>query len=312
MSRLTRIFVLAVLSLSGCGEAGKETAGSNPRTEPTIYTVNYPLKYFAERIGGDHVHVVFPAPPDEDPAYWRPPAEAVSAYQQADLILLNGASYAKWVGTVTLPAVKLVNTSQAIESQLIVAQDAVTHSHGAGEAHVHEGVAFTTWLDPALAIAQASAIRDAFVTSWPAHQDVFERNYESLRSDLEALDGRLERATRDAASQPIVFSHPVFQYLVRRYRLNAESVHWEPRSSPSSGAWRDFRRLVSSHSAQWMIWEGQPLPQSVQQLAALGVESVVFDPCGNTPDDGDWLQVMHRNADQLARVYGPLSSDRQD
>ena len=37
-----------------------------------VYTVNYPLAYFAERIGGEAVEVHFPAPPDEDPAYWEP------------------------------------------------------------------------------------------------------------------------------------------------------------------------------------------------------------------------------------------------
>jgi len=37
-----------------------------------IYTVNYPLAYFTERIGGEHVKVVFPVPPDMDPAFWKP------------------------------------------------------------------------------------------------------------------------------------------------------------------------------------------------------------------------------------------------
>ena len=27
-----------------------------------VYVVNYPLKYFAERVGGEHVRVVFPGP----------------------------------------------------------------------------------------------------------------------------------------------------------------------------------------------------------------------------------------------------------
>ena len=34
-----------------------------------IYTVNYPLAYFAERIAGDQAKVVFPAPPGVDPAF---------------------------------------------------------------------------------------------------------------------------------------------------------------------------------------------------------------------------------------------------
>ena len=64
----------------------------------TACVVNYPLQYFAERIGGEHINVVFPAPADVDPAYWMPDTPTITAYQQADLILLNGARYAKCPG----------------------------------------------------------------------------------------------------------------------------------------------------------------------------------------------------------------------
>ena len=37
-------------------------AGSISSDTLSVYVVNYPLKYFAERIGGQHVKVVFPAP----------------------------------------------------------------------------------------------------------------------------------------------------------------------------------------------------------------------------------------------------------
>ena len=38
--------------------------------KPVVYTVNYPLQYFAERIAGDLVEVVLPVPADIDPAFW--------------------------------------------------------------------------------------------------------------------------------------------------------------------------------------------------------------------------------------------------
>ncbi|NJN46252.1 MAG: hypothetical protein HC808_06995 [Candidatus Competibacteraceae bacterium] len=35
----------------------------------SVYTVNYPLAYFAERIAGEQAEVVFPAPAGRDPAF---------------------------------------------------------------------------------------------------------------------------------------------------------------------------------------------------------------------------------------------------
>ena len=80
------VLYVAVVGLASVASARSDTSG-----RLTVYVVNYPLKYFAERIGGDAVTVVFPAPADEDPAYWMPDAKTISDYQKADLILLNEA-----------------------------------------------------------------------------------------------------------------------------------------------------------------------------------------------------------------------------
>ena len=88
-----------------------------------VYVVNYPLKYFAERIGANHVKVEFPAPPDVDPAYWNPELADISAFQKADLILLNGAGYAKWVAKVSLPRSKMLNTSKKFKDRYITSEE---------------------------------------------------------------------------------------------------------------------------------------------------------------------------------------------
>ena len=62
-------------------------------------------------------------------------------------------------------------------------------------------------------------------------------------------------------------------------------------------------RYRSEHPAAWMIWEGEPLPESVKRLEGMGIGSVVFDPCGNRPDQGDFLTVMKRNVENLRSVF---------
>ena len=298
----------AALALAACGGAPEQdTPASAPAAETPLIVavVNYPLAYLAERIGGPHVEVLFSAPAGEDPAHWSPDPEQVAAYQSADLILLNGADYAKWVAQASLPAAKVVDTGAAYADRLIELEETVTHAHGPEGEHAHAGAAFTTWLDPTLALEQARAIAAALVEARPGQEAVFAEGLTSLEADLSTLDTRLETAAGVIGEDPLVFSHPVYQYLERRYELNGRSVHWEPDSEPSDRQWHELESLLTQHPARWMIWEGEPLASVVARLEEHGLTSVVFDPCGNRPDDGDFLSVMGSNVDRLEAAWSP-------
>lgn len=265
----------------------------------TVYAVNYPLAYFAGRIGADAVAVRFPAPRDVDPAFWNPDAAAVGAFQNADLILLNGAGYARWVGRVSLPRRKLVDTSRALRDRLLKIEDTTTHAHGPSGAHAHTGIAFVTWLDPVQAIEQARTIKDAFARARPAQAKRFEENFDRLATELESLDSALRAAFEPLAGQPLVASHPVYQYLARRYALELKSVTWEPDTPPGAAEWRAFGKLLATHRARFMLWEAAPRVATEKRLAAMGVRSIVFDPAPNAPATGDFMRVMRNNVAAL-------------
>jgi len=293
LRRCTFAALLAVLTAAPAVAADKLT----------IYTVNYPLAYFAERLAGDLARVEFPAPPDVDPAFWMPDEETVRAYQGADLILLNGAGYAHWVDRVSLPASRMVNTSRDFADQYIETTSGVSHSHGPGGEHSHSGTAFTTWLDLDQAVRQAEAVAQAIVRKRPDAKGRVEQNLETLKGELAALDARLAKTSAAAPSRPLLGSHPVYQYLARRYGLNLLSVLWEPDAAPTPQQWGEFERLLKDHPARWMLWEAAPLPEIAQRLRTLGVESIVFDPCGNRPAAGDFVSVMTGNANNLEAAY---------
>jgi zinc transport system substrate-binding protein len=301
------ILLALTLLASGCGSPeppDTPTASSDADdSRLSVYVVNYPLAYLAQRIGGDVVTIALPAPPDGDPAFWSPDADAVAAYQQADLILLNGAGYAAWVDRVTLPPTKLVDTSVSFRDRYISIEDAVTHSHGPEGDHSHGEVAFTTWLDPTLAVEHAAAIRDAFAAVRPEHEATFVAGFESLEADLLELDADLERVTAGLSQTPLLGSHPVYQYLARRYGLNLRSVHFEPDEDPGAGGWEALDEILAEHPARWMLWEGEPLPAPAARLEGLGIRSVVYDPCGNAPSQGDFLTVMRQNLENLEQAF---------
>jgi zinc transport system substrate-binding protein len=268
-----------------------------------IYVVNYPLKYFSERIGGPHVKVTLPVPANVDPVYWQPGITDISAYQQADLILLNGAGYAKWVSKVSLPRTKTVDTSRGFRDQYITIKETITHSHGAEGEHAHEGLAFTTWLDLSLAARQAEQIFESMIRRRPQQEKLFRVNYQSLKKDLLDLDSRMRSITSPHENIPILFSHPIYDYLQRAYGLNGRSVHWEPDQEPSVSQMTSLKELISTHTSQWMIWERNPLPTSVEKLEAIGIQSTVFDPCGNQPPEGNFLSIMQDNISKLESIF---------
>jgi zinc transport system substrate-binding protein len=278
-----------------------KTATSGPIQ---IQAANYPLAYFADRIGGTEVQVHFIAPSDEDPAFWQPTEADITALQKADLIVLNGATYSKWLDKVTLSDSKTLDTSAGFKSSYIEVKEAATHSHGKTGEHSHAGIAFTTWIDFKQAIQQAGAIRAELQRIRPEQIELFALNYDLLMRDLLALDAEMEGIAKKIGSQPVVASHPVYQYFARRYALNLQAVHWEPETVPDDAAMADLQKLLTTHAAKWMIWEGDPAKESVEKLKAIGVQSVVFDPCGNKPEKGNWLDVMKGNLAEMKKVAG--------
>ena len=150
---------------------------------------------------------------------------------------------------------------------------------------------------------QADAIRSALAELRPKQADAFRQAYEALRSDLEALDQEIADIVMRASNQPVLFSHPVYQYFERRYGLKARNVHWEPDEAPTDAMLAALRELLERYPAKWMIWEGEPLGSTADKLAELGLSSIVFDPCANTPREGDYLAFQRKNLAALANIY---------
>jgi zinc transport system substrate-binding protein len=294
--------LLILWALSACkpaseSEASQKTASAHHK--PKVYVANYPLKFFAERLGAEAIEVHFPAPSDEDPVFWQPDDATIAAFQNADLILMNGATYSKWAEKITLPESKLVDTSAGFKAQFIEIMADATHSHGPGGEHSHSGTAFTTWIDFTQAIQQLEATK----TSLTKFTQNAEKNFMALQSELKALDARMVAVSQRIANAPLIASHPVYHYFARRYALNIQAVLWEPEIVPDEKAMAELKAILAKHPAKWMIWEGEPAQESVAKLEAIGVKSVTFDPCGNMPDKGDFLSVMKANVENLEKAF---------
>jgi len=283
-------------ALSACsGEAADHPENEARGTKAlVVYATSYPLAFFAERIGGGAVEVVFRVPEGVDPAHWNADPETIARAQQADLLLRHGAGDPAWLDLASLHRDRVVDTTARVRARLL-RETGVRHQHGPEGEHSHGAWAGTPWLDPTLAAAQAEAIAEALAASRPEQADTFRSNLAALLLDLEALDEAQVRAAARLGDAPILYSHPAYAYLQARYGLNGRSLVWEPDELPPDAEWRALGRLLDAHPARSMLWEAEPLPETRARLAALGIESRVHAPCANRPEAGDWLAVMQEN-----------------
>jgi zinc transport system substrate-binding protein len=261
-----------------------------------VVAVNAPLASFAREIGGAAVDVRFPVPPDVDPAFWSPSPDAVAEVQQADLVLRNGAGYARWLDRATLRPERLVDTSARFRDALLRVEGAVVHQHGPEGEHSHGALAFTVWLDPTLAREQAGAVARAFTAARPGGAEPFAAGLARVAARLDAVDRRLAATSRKLGDAPLLVSHPVYPYPTARYGWNARALHWEPDALPPEPEWRALDALLIEHPARWMLWEDEPETETRRRLAERGVTPVVFAPGANLPEGAGWLELMEANA----------------
>ncbi len=290
---LSRPFPIALaLVLAAASVSGQDKA------KTVVQSTNYPLHYFAERLATDAFELGYLVPADIDPAFWKPGKGAITAFQKADLVLRNGADYEKWAKRVSLRSATQVDTSKSF-AKAFIQTAGKEHRHGDGTVHSHAGTAFTTWIDFSQAAKQAEAIAARFKQVQPGAAAMIDGNLESLLADLASLDGRMKAFGKAWGDKPLVASHPIYQYLARAYGLKIEALEWEPEMEMKDGDLADLKQLLERHPAQWMVWEDEPSPENVAAIAALGAKSVVFSPCANRPEAGDWLAAMKANVENL-------------
>lgn len=269
--------------------------------KPTIATTNYPLTYFAERLAGDFAEILYEIPADEDPAFWKPSDEQIARIQQADLIVMNGATYEKWAATAPLPLEGIVNTSLSFRKQYLETAGGEVHSHGDGPAHSHGGTAFTLWLDLQQANQQAEAIAMALHKEFPDQREAVSKSLAALTRELADLDKVMKKAAAGLQEAPVLASHPIYQYWARAYGVQVEALEWEPDMKLDEKALADLAGLMKENPrAKYFLWEGTPAEGHSDVLAKKGLTSIIVSPCFSKPGEGDFLSVMKDNAARIA------------
>ncbi|MHC4885507.1 MAG: metal ABC transporter solute-binding protein, Zn/Mn family [Planctomycetota bacterium] len=305
VGKVCLIVLVVVVLVIVLGSRKEEGTTQKRHSKPVVFTTFYPTQYLAERIGGELIEVVCPVPEGEDPIFWMPDAGTIHRYQAADLIVLNGAGFAKWVEKVSLPQERVVDTSKSFTDEFITYEEASRHSHGKEGEHAHEGIDGHTWLDPDNARRQAAAIRNALMVRFPEHRSAFEAGFSTLAADLDSLDRQFKAFQAGGESPPLLASHPAYNYIAQRYGWNLRNLDLDPEAMPSDETINAIRETLKGHPAKVLLWEATPTPAIATRMKReLGLTSLTVSPCELAPDaDEDYLTVMQANLRTLRPVF---------
>lgn len=302
ISRIGTVAVLLAALGIGCGPSSSESENRDAggiRNSRQVFATNYPLFAFTQTIAGETFDVVYPVPEGKSSESWTPDGDTLERMALSGAVFVNGAEFEGWLGKVSLPADVTVVTSDGFRSDWIELERGAVHSHGDGPAHSHTGVASMTWLDPTQAIQQAEAILTKLVALQPESESELQDRFDALRNSLETLDLQLEQAFASLGVDHGLASHPVYDYLARRYQVTLDSMHWEPGAAPSDEAWEALDGYLNEKSTTWMLWEGPLSAAAAAKLSDRGIRGVVFYTGVNPPENGDYFQLMEENVQRL-------------
>ncbi len=266
-----------------------------------VYVSFYPLEYFTQKIAGSLANVTNPVEEGSDPAFWQPSREQMINMQKADLLILNGAEFEKWATVVNLPESKLLRSANGFKKNWIKYENAVTHSHGGGTEHSHEGVDGHTWLSPENAQAQSKAILNALTKLLPAEKATLEKNYSVLEAELKKLDKGWKELNLSEKLGHVLMSHPAYNYLGKSYGWKFSNLDLDPESMPGPKSLDKIKRLVDTTKAKYLIWEAAPKKEISEKLKKdFGLTSLVISPGESLSEEDkkkglDYISIMENN-----------------
>lgn len=285
---------------------------------PVVYTTFYPTTWMTERIAGERAEVICPVPPDADPIFWKPSRDEIAAYQAADLIIVNGAKFEKWVEMAELPMRTVVRTARGFKDQWIEFDSGVTHSHGPEGNHTHKGTDGHTWMDPVFAKQQGLEIVTRLERLLPEHAEELRGRFDALAAELDGLHDTLRALGQPGAGEALVASHPAYNYLARRMGWKVVSLDFDPEEMPTAEQFEDARRQLEAAGFRYrvILWEAAPTAEIARATEErLGLKSVEFAPCEMMSADdraagADYLSVMRENIARLRPFFGSPEGDR--
>jgi zinc transport system substrate-binding protein len=259
------------IALSGCSGSTDNSSQSNSG-KISVYTTVFPLQYFAERIGAEHVNVKTIYPPGADEHTFEPSQRDMMNLADSDLFFYVGLGLEGFIekskATLKSENVELVPAGEEIDFSESTDNESPHDSHeeeeheedahasDSSEGHNHGDVNPHVWLDPLYSKDLALAIKDSLIKESPEQKADFENNYEQLTKELDELNHSFEETIHNAKQKKIIVTHAAFGYWEERYGLEQISISGLSTSNePSQKELEKIIKTANDEGIKYIMFE---------------------------------------------------------
>ncbi len=305
--------------IAGCSPDGSD-AEKEQGSQLKIYTSIYPLQYFAERIGGEHVDVQSIIPPGADGHTYEPTTKELIKIAESDMLIYNGAGFEGFIdkakNSLDEQDVVFVKASENIhagEEGEDAHEDHSDHDEGEHEGehdeHAHEGEDPHFWLDPVQAIQMADTIKHEIIELRPELKDEIEANFGTLKKDLQELDGQFEKVAEEAERKEFIVAHSAYGKWEERYGLKQISISGlSPSHEPTQKEAQKIIDYAREHDVRYIIFE-KNFTSDVAEMIRKEVDAEVLylsnleSLTEEQLDAGeDYMSIMRENVQTLKKA----------
>ena len=319
------------LALSACSSTASSGDSSSKDGSLTVMASFYPLKYLAEKIGGEHVSVTSLTPDGAEPHDLELSPKMVDSLSSADAVIYLAGFQSAVDEAIEQQAPKTVidvssaadlieagtdanHPSEDEEEATDEAQSGETEAHE----HDHEGHDHADhdhhhdmsadphfWLDPTRMAKAATLVGDKLAEADSAHADTYKANAKALAEELNTLSDTLVTKTSNCKVKTFVTAHTAFGYLADRTGLTQVGISGlDPESSPSPARLAEIAQIAKDQGVTTIFTEALIDPKVAQTLADdLGITTAVLDPIESQTDASkDYAATMNSNIDALTKA----------
>jgi len=282
--------ILMGAALIGCGAKAESTTKNVTNDKLTVMVSIYPLKEFAEKIGGDKVDVTCLVPENVEPHDYEPKTKDFQKLMKSNVFVYNGLGMESWVDQV----------NETIKDQNITIVDS---SNGIETRKEGEAVDPHIWLSLKNAEIQSENIKNTLIKIDEKNKDYYEDNYKKFKEELESIYNEYKPKFNSLDKKNFITGHAAFGYLCRDFGLTQKSVeNLFAEGEPTPKQLEDLVSFCKENNIKTVFSESLASPKVSNTLAKeVKAEVVPILTLESKEDDKNYIEAMKYNVDEIYR-----------